>query len=352
MTTLQDAYTNNTTRSVRPGSGSGSAIPALRTSEPPPEVSVCIVNWNCRELLRKCLHSLFDQTQGACFEVVVVDNASVDGAAEMVAAEFPDVVLVRNSANLGFSRGNNQAAAAARGKYLFFLNNDTELAPNTLAEFVTFSRDNPEVGMVGPRLRGADGSFQISYRRKPTLGALLHRVTLLRWTGLFRRSYYEYRRDSFEPEGMREVEVLMGAAVFLSRDVFEQSGRWDERYRFGGEDLDLSTQVGQRRPVVYFSNVEVLHYGRVSSRANVGFSAPNVAIGYVHYFRKAGASRAALLTYKALVTLDAPVQIAFKLTQASWRCLTGRPAKARKSLLAARGVWHFLTGELRRFWCA
>ncbi|MCZ2343582.1 MAG: hypothetical protein LC104_17580 [Bacteroidales bacterium] len=138
----------------------------------------------------------------------------------------------------------------------------------------------------------------------------------------------------------------------MPRDVFEQSGRWDERYRFGGEDLDLSTQVGQRRPVVYFSSVEVLHYGRVSSRANVGFSAPNVAIGYVHYFRKAGSGRVSLLLYKVLVTLDAPVQITFKLTQAIWRTLTGRPEKARKSLLAARGVWHFLTRELYRFWRA
>ena len=321
-------------------------------NDPPPDVSVCIVNWNCRELLRKCLDSLFGQPQGARFEVVVVDNASVDGAADMVADEYPDVVLIRNSENLGFSRGNNQAAAAARGRFLFFLNNDTELAADTLGEFVQFAERNPDVGMLGPKLRGADGTFQISYRRKPTLAALLHRVSFLRWTGLFRESYYEYRRNSFDPDGIREVEVLMGAAVFLPREVFESSGRWDERYRFGGEDLDLSTQVGRQRPVVYFSNVEVLHYGRVSSRANVGFSAPNVAIGYVHYFRKSGVSRPALWLYKSLVTVDAPVQLFGKLLQGSWRQLTGRPDKAHKSWLAAQGVWRFLRDELLRFWQA
>jgi N-acetylglucosaminyl-diphospho-decaprenol L-rhamnosyltransferase len=317
-----------------------------------PDVSVCIANWNCVTLLRRCLESLFEQDQGVPFEVVVVDNASSDGAADVVAAEFPQVVLVRNTDNRGFSKANNQAAALARGRYLFFLNNDTVVPANTLRQFYDFAEANPSVGMVGPRLRGTDGGFQISYRRRPTLGALLHRISLLRWTGLFRRAYYEYRRDSFDPEGVRSVEVLMGAAVFLPRAVFEDSGRWDEKYRFGGEDIDLSTQVGQRAPLVYVGSVEVVHHGRASSRKNIGFAAPNVAIGYVHYFRKAGASSAALGVYKALVTLDAPVQCAGKLLQGAWRFARGKRAKATKSWLAARGLWHFMRHEMVRFWKA
>ncbi|MBX9625952.1 MAG: glycosyltransferase family 2 protein [Gemmataceae bacterium] len=323
-------------------------------ADPPaaPDVSVCIANWNCRDLLRRCLQSLYGQNQGVRFEVVVVDNASADGAADLVAAEFPQVTLVRNAENRGFSVANNQAAALARGRYFFFLNNDTVVPPNTLRQFLDFAEANPAVGMVGPRLRGGDGTFQISYRRRPTLGALLHRVSLLRWTGLFRRAYYDYRRDSFDPEGVRPVEVLMGAAVFLPRAVFEDSGRWDEQYRFGGEDIDLSTQVGRRRPLVYHGDVEVVHYGRVSSRKNIGFAAPNVAVGYVRYFRKAGAAPPALVVYKALVTLDAPVQMAAKVVQGVVRRLRGRPDRAAKSWLAARGLWHFMTRELVRFWKA
>jgi GT2 family glycosyltransferase len=148
------------------------------------------------------------------------------------------------------------------------------------------------------------------------------------------------------------VEVLMGAAVFLPRQAFEAAGRWDEGYRFGAEDLDLSTQVGRIGRVMYCSTVEVLHYGRVSSRANIGFAAPNVAVGYVRYFRKAGASRLALATYKVLVTIDAPVQVAGKLAQGAVRWATGRPDKAHKSWIAARGAWHFLRRELVRFWAA
>ncbi len=331
------------------------APPPVVPPDPPtlaPVVSVCIANWNCRELLRKCLASLFAQDQGVPFEVVVVDNASADAAADMVADEFPQVVLVRNAENLGFSRASNQAAELARGEYLFFLNNDTEVGPFALLEFTAYADAHPEVGMIGPRLRGSDGHDQISYRRRPTLAALLHRVSLLRWTSLFRKAYYRYRRDTFDPDGVKPVEVLMGAAVFLPRAAFHAAGRWDEAYRFGVEDLDLSAQVGRRAGLVYVSHVQVLHHGRVSSRANIGFAAPNVAVGYVRYFRKAGVSKAALLAYKALVTLDAPVQLAGKLVQSGVRRVTGRKEKAAKSLLAARGLWHFLRRELVRFWMA
>jgi N-acetylglucosaminyl-diphospho-decaprenol L-rhamnosyltransferase len=317
-----------------------------------PDVSVCIANWNCVELLRRCLKSLFDQPQGVEFEVVIADNGSTDGAAEMVATEFPQVVLIRNADNLGFARANNQAAAAARGRFLFFLNNDTLVPANTLRQFLDLAEANPAVGMFGPRLRGADGTFQISYRRRPTMAALLHRISLLRWTRLFRRAYLEYRRATFDPTRVRSVEVLMGAAVFLSREVFEACGRWDEGYGFGVEDIDLSTQVNRCGPLLFVSHVEIVHHGREAGRANVSFAAPNVAIGYVRYFRKAGASRPALLVYKALVTADAPVQIGLKLLEAGCRFATGRTTKAKKSLLAARGLWAFLRHELVRFWKA
>src|SRR5438067_1265345 len=153
------------------------------------DVSVCIVNWNGREMLADCLESLLRRPQGVRVEVIVVDNASTDGAPELVAAEFPEAVLVRNGWNAGFARANNQAAARARGRYLFFLNNDTLVPPLALKRLLDFAEAHPHVGMIGPRLRGGDGQFQASYRPRPTLGALLHRTLLLRPTGLLRRAY-------------------------------------------------------------------------------------------------------------------------------------------------------------------
>src|SRR5262249_10506204 len=143
----------------------------------PLDVSVCIANWNCRELLRRCLVSLLDQPQGIRLEAIVVDNASTDGAADLVEQEFPEVILVRNDTNRGFSRANNQAAARARGRYLFFLNNDTQVPPGAVGRLYAFALDHPEAGLIGPRLRGPRGEAQVSYRLRPTMATLLHRTS-------------------------------------------------------------------------------------------------------------------------------------------------------------------------------
>src|SRR5262249_12845721 len=155
-------------------------------------VSVCIANWNCRDLLRGCLQSLTSRRQGVRVEVIVVDNASADGAAEMVAREFPHVRLIRNSHNVGFARASNQAARRATGRYLFFLNNDTLVPPGALRRLVELARGRPDAGLIGPRLVDGHGRTQRSARSRPSVAALLHRISWLRWTGLFRAAYRRY----------------------------------------------------------------------------------------------------------------------------------------------------------------
>jgi GT2 family glycosyltransferase len=316
------------------------------------DVSVCIANWNCRDLLRACLASLRARDPDVAAEVIVIDNASGDGAADMVEREFPEVVLHRNAANVGFARANNQAAELSRGRYLFFLNNDTAVPPGTLGRLMDFCEAHPGVGMVGPRLRDAAGRTQVSYRLRPTLGAFLHRTALLRWTGLLKGRYRSYRRRDFDPNSTRVVEVLMGAAVFLPREVFFTCGAWDEDFAFGGEDIELSARVGRHYQVVYHPGVEITHHGRVSTRQHIGFASTNMAIGFARYLRKSGCSRAGLLFYKLMVTLDAPVQLADKALQFLWRRLRGRRDKAEKSLLVLRGLGHFLVKGLVPFWRA
>ena len=164
------------------------------------------------------------------------------------------------------------------------------------------------------------------------------------------RAYRRYRRHGFDPYHTGPVELLMGAAVLLRREVFFRRGRWDEDFAFGGEDLELAAHVGQHHPILFASTIEVTHHGRVSSRLNIGFSTESVAIGYVQYLRKVGSSRSSLLLYKLAVTLDTPLQLAAKLVQWGGRRLVGRTAKAAKSRLAAVGLAHFLFKSLRKFW--
>jgi GT2 family glycosyltransferase len=317
-----------------------------------PDVSVCIVNWNCRELLRDCLASLLERSQGASVEVIVVDNASADGAADMVAERFPGVTLVRNARNEGFARGNNRAAALARGRYLFFLNNDTVVPADTLRRLVAYAEAHPEVGMIGPRLRDGTGRVQVSYRPLPTLSALLHRVRILRSTGLFHRAYGRFRRKSFDPDRECRVETLMGAAMFLPRRVFDECGPWDEDFVFGAEDLHFSACIGRRYPLVFLPEIEITHFGGVSTRQHSGYVSANQAAGMVRFLRKSGYSRAALWGYKLAVTLDIPVQFAGKGVEYVATRLRGRRAKADRVLIAWRGAGHFLTRGLVPFWKA
>jgi GT2 family glycosyltransferase len=305
-------------------------------------VSVCIVNWNCRELLRTCLRSLSSSRQGVCVEVIVVDNGSTDGAADMVARDFPQTLLIRNNHNLGFARANNQATTRASGHYLFFLNNDTVVPPGTLRRLCAHAQAHPEIGLLGPRLRDPEGNTQLSCRLRPTLGALLHRLRLLRWTGLFRAAYRRYRGRDRDLHTTRPAEVLMGAALFMPARVFHACGGWDEDYTFGGEDIDLCTRIARRHAVVYHPGIEVIHHGRVSSRQHIGYAYTHTVIGITRYLARNGTSRLALLGYKLAFTLDAPLQWLGHACQFLWRRARRQQTAAERSRLALRGVGHFL----------
>jgi len=302
----------------------------------PPDLSVCVVNWNGAAFLPACLQSVVEASSGLRVETIVVDNGSTDGSADLVAERFPEVLLLRNRSNLGFARANNQAAALSSGKYLLFLNNDTVVGRESLRQIVQFLEAHPEVGMLGPRLVGRDGVPQRSYRYRPTLPALLHRLTLVRWTGLCRQAYQDYRRREFDPQQTRPVEVLLGAAVCLPRRVFFQHGGWDEGFPFGLEDFDLSARVATTHEVLYFAGADIVHLGKMSSRQNSGFALTGVEAGYARFLRKQGWSPQAVWLYKLLVVLDLPFAILAESAKSAWRLL--------------RYGWHSPDGRTSELW--
>lgn len=284
--------------------------------------------------------------------MIVVDNASTDGAATMVERDFPHVTLLRNADNVGFARGCNQGADLARGRYLFFLNNDTIVPRHALAKLVAYARAHPNLGVVGPLLRDGRGRVQCSARRAPTVAALLHRVTLLRWTGLFRAAYRRYRGRDNDARTTRPVEVLMGAALLMPRRIYTTIGGWDEAYRFGGEDIDLCARVARRHDVVYHPAVEVRHLGRLASRQHTGFATAHTLVGITRSLRQGGTSPLALTLYKLAFTLDLPLRALSLTTRWLWSQLRNQPHPAARAKQELQGLSYFLRHTLTNFWRA
>lgn len=241
------------------------------------DIAVIVVNWNAREDLRACLRSLLPPESGSedgpqvTYSVWVVDNASRDGSAEMVRAEFPEAHLIANTENTGFSKGNNQAIAQSRepgSRYMFLLNSDAQVHPGALDALVAWADTHPQAGIVGPKVLNPDGSLQFSCRRFPTLGAGFFRNTYLgRW---FPNNRYakDYLMTEFDHAQVRSVDWVSGCAMLLRRAMIDQIGALDERFYMYCEDVDLCQRAWDAGwEVVYMPDALVTHaIGRSSDK--------------------------------------------------------------------------------------
>ena len=229
-------------------------------------MSVVIVSWNVHDLLAQALSSLYRHAEHLDpLEVIVVDNASQDGSAEMVAREFPEVHLIANRDNRGFTGGNNQGLTAASGDYVLLLNSDAEVRPGALQALVSYLDEHPDTGMVGPHLLNADGSTQSSRRRFPTLPVLFLESTWLQ--GLLPRSALaRYYAQDLPDTREQDVDWITGAAMLVRREAVDQVGMFDEGYFMYSEELDWCRrfrEAGWR--IAYTPRSEIIHYGGKSS---------------------------------------------------------------------------------------
>lgn len=315
-----------------------------------PDVSILIINWNGENVLRNCLASLARGQEDMAIETIVVDNASTDRSAEIIPLEFPNLVLIRNSDNRGFAAANNQGAAQAKGRYLFFLNNDTIVLPGAIGQLARFLDEHPEVAAVGPKLIGADGQPQRSGRNLPTLRALMHRGVLpVRWTHLFSRQYRDYRH-TFDANLTGSVPQLAAAALMVRREAFEKAGGWDESFQFGVEDVDFCLRLADFGRIYYLAETSITHLGRVSSHLNRGWVFRSYQCGYVRYFRKHHPSWLAPFVYKLGITVDTPIRLLPLILKAGISRLTGHRQEAQRSSSRAAALWFFLTRGLIQFW--
>lgn len=215
-------------------------------------LSICIVNWNTREHLRECLTSIEDHPPGCAYEIIVVDNASSDGSAQLVAREFPRVRLIANQRNEQYARANNQALRASAGEMLLLLNPDVRLLPGAIDALLAFMAAHPAAGACAPQLLNPDGSVQRSVRSFPTPGALL--ADLVGLARLFPRSERlgRYRLTYWKHDTVREVDQPMASALMVRRRALLQVGLFDEQFPLFFNDVDLCYRLRKAAWRIYF----------------------------------------------------------------------------------------------------
>jgi len=216
----------------------------------------------------------------------VVDAASSDGSAEIVRAEFPQVKLIASDENLGYTRGNNVGLRAATGRYILILNPDTEVVGDALAQMVAHMDAHPKVGVLGPQLRYANGTIQSTCRRFPTLATGFLESTWLQ--PLAPRSMLDryYARDLLE-DAISEVDWVVGAAMLVRREAYEQVGGLDEGYFMYSEELDWCRRMKAAGwKVVYFPLARIIHHEAKSSAQVPAATHIRFNTSKVRYYRK------------------------------------------------------------------
>jgi GT2 family glycosyltransferase len=305
-----------------------------------PPIAVAVVNFNTREHLEACLAPI----SAAAPEVVVVDNASSDGSAEMVRSSFPGVTLLENADNRGYGAAANQAIRASRQPYVLLVNSDTRVRADALTALARHLDRYPTAAIVGPRLVDLDGTPQLSGFPFPTPRHSFLQMTffgsLIRRAARLRDPYW----PAFSPDTPGLPPWLLGAALAVRREAFEAVGGFDEEFFMYSEEVDLCFRLRAEGWEVYFTPLaEVIHIGGASTTQNhpameVQRYAATRQFYRKHYSRGARRMLAALTTYRMLHNLA---------RDATLRALERRPSERRKlteqmsiwrSVLA--GAWH------------
>ena len=238
------------------------------------KLSVIIVNYNVEHFLEQCLYSVRRAMQNIEAEVIVVDNNSIDGSNRMVKKKFPEVTLVENKDNRGFSVANNQGIKLSKGEYVLLLNPDTVVEDDTFSSIVDFMDEHPEAGALGVKMVDGSGKFlPESKRGLPTPEASFYKMFGL--SKLFPKSkrFSKYHVGYLDENEVHQVEILAGAFMLIRKSVLDEIGLLDETFFMYGEDIDLSYRVikaGYKN--YYFPKTRIIHYkGESTKKSSVNY---------------------------------------------------------------------------------
>ena len=238
------------------------------------QLSIVIVNYNVKFFLEQCLHSVFKATKDIESEVFVVDNNSVDGSCIMIKEKFPQVKLIQNKTNLGFSKANNQAIRQSSGKYILILNPDTIVEETTFKDVITFMENNDTAGALSVKMIDGTGNFlPESKRALPTPIVAFYKI--FGFSSLFPKSkiFGKYHLGYLNENEINEVDILPGAFMLIRKETLDKTGLLDEDFFMYGEDIDLSYRIqkaGYKN--YYFPKATIIHYkGESTKKSSINY---------------------------------------------------------------------------------
>jgi GT2 family glycosyltransferase len=252
-------------------------------------LSICIVAYQARSYLEGCLESIEAHPPAGSYEVIVVDNGSTDGTAEMVRSSYPRVRLIENRLNAGYAAPMNQALRVASGDYLLMLNPDTLVHPAAFERLLAFMEAHPEAGICGPKVLNTDGTLQKPCRRgEPTPWAVIS--YFLKLSALFPRSKFfgGYLMNYLGEDEVHTVAGVSGSCMLVRRQVIDRIGYLDEQFFAYQEDADICRRARQAGWEVYYvPEAQITHYGgEGGSRAQPYRSIYAWHRSYYLYYRK------------------------------------------------------------------
>lgn len=296
------------------------------------DVSIIIVNYNTKELIKNCINSIYKYTNDIEFEIIVSDNGSIDGSIEMLKSEFPNVILIENNANLGFGKANNKGLRIAKGKYIFYLNSDTVLLNNAVKIFYDYWEQSPnknEIGALGCNLLDGDGKITHSgegfpSKKKILKNALMDFLHILKLSVFFflPESFSFTKKKSIKNETKKiigDIDYVIGADLFLKNDKF---ALFDETFILYYEDSDLQLLMkenGLRR--ILIDGPKIQHLEHKSNKFNKkidffkSFGKINSMLSAIIYTKKHLNSKGLIFLLKFLTVLDFLNPFLFKKTK-------------------------------------
>jgi GT2 family glycosyltransferase len=255
-----------------------------------PQVTFIIVSYNVRELLFKCISSVYKYTS-VPFEIILIDNHSSDDTVPFIKSHYPEIAIIANIENAGFPKANNQGLHAAKGKYIFLINPDTEFLEDTVSILAKYLISEPLAGIVAPRLLNSDGSIQKSIFRFPKIKYILTEMFYLNF--LARKKYYNDK----DTNNILEVDSASGAALFFKRDLIDKVGYLNEKL-FWIEDVDYCFRVLKSGLKTYYvPSTKIIHHSGQSAKSNYNVAISNMILNKIKFFKVHGNTLNLILIY-------------------------------------------------------